>query len=100
MEEDTPILQKPQKIVIPLILEKKKKKSFSLNKFETSTEKQKSESLATKYFVGARVSHPKFGNGTITSNQGIAVTKCVSINFDGIGIKTLSVEYAPITIVQ
>ncbi len=98
--EDTPMFQKAQTSPMSSSFPTFAKKSFSLNKFETSTEKQKSEGLATKYFVGARVSHPKFGNGTITSNQGIAVTKCVSINFDGIGIKTLSVEYAPITIVQ
>ena len=53
---------------------------------------------AKKYFVGAHVSHPKFGKGVITQNTGINITKCVSINFEEFGVKTLSVEYAPITL--
>ena len=73
--------------------------SFSLNKLETSTKKPGTENLEKKYFVGAKVTHPKFGNGEITSNNGINITKCVSINFENFGVKTLSVEYAPITLV-
>jgi len=77
------------------------KMSFSLNKQENSfSKKAGGENLEQKYAVGLKVSHPKFGIGTITSNQGINITKCVSINFADFGIKTLSVEYAPITIVK
>ena len=72
--------------------------SFSLNK-STQPQKQNADNLEKKYAVGLKVSHPKFGNGVITSNQGINITKCVSINFEGVGIKTLSVEYAPITLI-
>ncbi len=72
--------------------------SFSLNK-STQPQKQNADNLENKYAVGLKVSHPKFGNGVITSNQGINITKCVSINFEGVGIKTLSVEYAPITLI-
>lgn len=72
--------------------------SFSLNK-PTQPQKQNADNLEKKYAVGLKVSHPKFGNGVITSNQGINITKCVSINFEGVGIKTLSVEYAPITLI-
>lgn len=46
------------------------------------------------------MSHPKFGQGTITGNFGISLTKCVTINFDSVGVKTLSVEYAPITVIE
>lgn len=74
--------------------------SFNISKFETSKEKKASESLALEYAVGVRVTHPKFGNGVITSNEGIAITKCVSIEFETVGRKTLSVEYAPISIVK
>lgn len=56
--------------------------------------------LAKKYAVGTRVSHPKFGEGKITANTGIALTKCVTIDFEGFGQKTLSVEYAPIKIIN
>jgi DNA helicase-2/ATP-dependent DNA helicase PcrA len=75
------------------------KKSFTLDKNEDFSS-TKDAFLAKKYAVGVKVSHPKFGTGTITSNQGIAVTKCVSINFKDFGVKTLSVEYAPISIVK
>ena len=71
------------------------KMNFSLHKKENTPTK---ENLENKYSVGKKVTHPKFGNGTITSNQGINITKCVSINFENFGIKTLSVEYAPITL--
>ena len=71
--------------------------SFSLNKPET-TAKPGAVNLENKYKVGMKVSHPKFGTGEITSNQGINITKCISINFGEVGIKTLSVEYAPITL--
>ena len=74
--------------------------SFSLKKPETTSTKSGGENLEKKYAVGYKVSHPKFGEGTITSNQGINITKCVSINFESFGIKTLSVEYAPITLIK
>lgn len=74
--------------------------SFNISKFETSKEKKENENLAIKYAVGTHVSHPKFGKGVITSNEGIAITKCVSIEFEVVGKKTLSVEYAPIGIVK
>ncbi|MBR1984883.1 MAG: UvrD-helicase domain-containing protein, partial [Clostridia bacterium] len=74
--------------------------SFSLKKPEATSTKSGAENLEKKYAVGLKVSHPKFGQGTITSNQGINITKCVSINFESFGIKTLSVEYAPITLLK
>ena len=74
------------------------KKSFSIRPFENSETKKKNENLANVYAIGKKVSHPKFGQGTIIANDGIAITKCVSIKFDGVGVKTLSVEYAPITL--
>lgn len=75
------------------------KKSFALNKNDNIKDASNNV-LSRKYAVGVKVSHPKFGEGVISSNQGIAVTKCVSINFADFGIKTLSVEYAPITLVE
>ncbi len=73
------------------------KQSFSLDKNQTYLSSSKAN-LSKKYAVGVKVFHPKFGDGTISSNQGIAITKCISINFENFGTKTLSVEYAPITI--
>ena len=73
------------------------KKSFSLG---GKTESKQDMDIEKKYAIGKRVSHPKFGKGTITGNFGITTTKCVTINFDDIGTKTLSVEYAPITVID
>lgn len=73
------------------------KVSFTLKKNDDFETKSKVD-YSKKYYVGARVSHPKFGKGVITKNEGINITKCVSINFEEFGVKTLSVEYAPITL--
>ena len=73
------------------------KTSFSLGGKMDSKE---DVDLAKKYDIGKRVSHPKFGQGTITGNFGISLTKCVTINFDSVGVKTLSVEYAPISVIE
>ena len=74
------------------------KMNFSLH--NAKDQNKQTEDLEKKYYVGAKVTHTKFGNGTITSNMGINITKCVSINFENFGIKTLSVEYAPITLIK
>lgn len=74
------------------------KMNFSLH--NAKDQSKQTEDLEKKYYVGAKVTHTKFGNGTITSNMGINITKCVSINFENFGIKTLSVEYAPITLIK
>ncbi len=76
------------------------KMSFSLHNKKEESNKTVKDDLESKYFVGAKVTHAKFGNGTITSNMGINITKCVSINFESFGVKTLSVEYAPITLLK
>ncbi len=75
-----------------------KKTSFSLG--GDTIKNKKDENLEKKYAVGVKVSHPKFGQGVITGNLGIALTKCVTIEFENVGRKTLSIEYAPISIVS
>ena len=72
------------------------KQRFNLGNAPVS---QKEVDLTNKFAVGNKVTHPKFGSGVIVSNTGIALTKCVTIDFDEVGKKTLSVEYAPITVV-
>ncbi len=74
-----------------------RKTSFALG---GKVENKQDVDIEKKYAVGKRVSHAKFGKGTVTGNFGIATTKCVTINFDDIGTKTLSVEYAPITLID
>ncbi len=75
------------------------KMNFSLTKNQ-EFENSNGQNLAKKFFVGAKVSHPKLGQGVIVKKEGINLTKCVSINLEGVGVKTLSVEYAPITLVD
>ena len=53
-----------------------------------------------KFKVGTIVSHKSFGKGVVT----VAVTDpssgFVTIKFDNVGIKTLSLKFAPLTIVE
>jgi hypothetical protein len=52
----------------------------------------------SKYKVGQFVEHPKFGRGTIESiGDG---GKTANINFNGIGVKTLMLEIAKLTILN
>ena len=50
----------------------------------------------SKIKVGAKVTHPKFGDGTITEITPNSSNHCVKIKFDVVGEKMLSLEYAPI----
>ncbi|MFQ6752555.1 MAG: ATP-dependent helicase [Clostridia bacterium] len=49
-----------------------------------------------KIKVGAKVSHPKFGDGEIVEVTPNSSNHCVKIKFDVVGEKTLSLDYAPI----
>lgn len=48
----------------------------------------------TEYKVGDKVSHIKFGNGTITGLKGIADKRQAIVRFDNIGKKALMLKYA------
>lgn len=50
----------------------------------------------SKIKVGAKVTHPKFGDGTISEITPNSSNHCVKIKFDVVGEKMLSLEYAPI----
>ena len=50
----------------------------------------------SKIKLGARVAHPKFGDGTITEVTPNSSNHCVKIKFEGVGEKMLSLDYAPI----
>jgi DNA helicase-2/ATP-dependent DNA helicase PcrA len=49
------------------------------------------------YAVGERVSHPKFGVGTIERIEQLATDHKLVINFDSYGSKTLLANYAKLT---
>ena len=50
----------------------------------------------SKIKVGAKVVHPKFGEGVITEVTPNSSNHCVKIKFEVVGEKMLSLEYAPI----
>ena len=52
------------------------------------------------YTIGTQVLHPKFGVGVITDDKGLSSNKMVTIDFGGMGCKTLSLEYAPLQVLK
>ena len=49
--------------------------------------------------IGVRVRHPKFGEGTIVNVHGVGTNMSVDVAFEGgLGIKSLSANLAPLTI--
>ena len=76
-----------------------KKQSFSLGSFGKPNKNEKSMDLS-KYAVGKKVTHPKFGEGVIVNTDALEGAKCIAIDFKNFGQKNLSVEYAPITVID
>jgi len=76
-----------------------KKQSFSLGSFGKPNKNEKSMDLS-KYAVGKKVTHPKFGEGVIVNTDALEGAKCIGIDFKNFGQKNLSVEYAPITVID
>jgi DNA helicase-2/ATP-dependent DNA helicase PcrA len=50
--------------------------------------------------LGVRVSHPKFGAGTIVNVKGTGANTIVDVAFEGLGIKPLSANLAPLTVID
>lgn len=48
--------------------------------------------------IGVRVRHPKFGDGTIVNVRGASTNMSVDVAFEGLGIKSLSANLAPLTV--
>ena len=53
----------------------------------------------SKFVVGAKVEHTKYGIGVIVDNSELSSKKCVKIDFEDFGVKTLLVDYAPIELI-
>ena len=51
------------------------------------------------YKAGVKVRHPKFGEGLIVGTKGQGGAMVVSVSFPGLGIKALSAQLAPLTII-
>lgn len=54
----------------------------------------------SQFKAGVRVRHPKFGDGMIVSTRGTGSALVANVSFPGLGIKSLSVQIAPITIIK
>ena len=80
------------------ILQSNNNKSFNYTFSKDTIEKKTVDSSKIK--VGAKVSHPKFGEGTIVEIAPASSNHTVKIKFDGVGEKMLSLDYAPITFVE
>ena len=52
------------------------------------------------YIKGMQVLHPKFGVGVIIDDSGLISNRMVTVDFGGMGCKTLSLEYAPLQILK
>ena len=50
------------------------------------------------FSLGKKVSHPKFGAGTIVGMRGTGSNMILDIAFEGLGIKQLSASLAPLTV--
>ena len=53
-----------------------------------------------EYAIGIKVAHKKFGIGTVVGIEGSGDNLIADVAFKGIGIKSLSVKYAPMEIVK
>ena len=47
------------------------------------------------YVVGKKVRHTKFGEGVIVAVKNSSAGKVVDVAFKGVGVKSLSVQFAP-----
>jgi DNA helicase-2/ATP-dependent DNA helicase PcrA len=54
----------------------------------------------SKYKTGVKVKHPHFGEGTVTLGVTDFASAFVTIKFDSVGIKTLSLKYANLEIID
>lgn len=66
--------------------------------FNNKIQSQKKDVSA--YVSGVRVMHPKFGVGVIIDDTHLNDNRTITINFDIVGNKTLSLDYAPLQILK
>ena len=65
------------------------------SKAATATQKS---SAPSEFKVGCQVLHTKFGIGTIKNIED--ASKLATVEFKDFGVKTLSLEYAPIKVIK
>jgi len=75
-----------------------KQKNNLQDVFESKIQSQQKDISA--YRAGVKVMHPKFGVGVIIDDTELIDSRRVTINFDIVGNKTLSLDYAPLQILK
>ncbi len=65
-----------------------------------SKPEQKNSGDTSKYKGGKKISHPKFGIGTIIVAKGEGKNLIIDVAFPGVGVKSLAVAYAPIKLID
>lgn len=74
--------------------------TFSMAKKFTSASPVGGGSKAELLVAGTKVSHPKFGHGVVLSYRGQPDNAIVKIDFGGLGVKELSAQLAPLTVIK
>ena len=75
------------------------KESFS-GFMDFQNNKISSKNKYSEYKINSKVFHPKFGVGTIVAMENVDGSVYVSCQFDKIGVKKLSLEFAPIKLMK
>ncbi len=73
--------------------------SYAKTFLNNSKPKENKALDSSKYKTGVRVKHVKFGEGMIINVKGEGDNLIVNVAFNGVGIKALSVKYAPMEII-
>ena len=74
--------------------------SNNLNKLQSMNSKVSSSKKFDDFKVGVQVFHTKFGVGTIIKREDAEGNNYVSVDFGKIGVKTLSLNFAPLQILK
>ncbi len=90
--DDDPIYRQMQKSSIDYLkLSQKSTPAFAMKKDASNIGKD-----ISKFKVGMKVSHPRFGEGIIKEISG----ENADIEFDGLGVKKFNMRLAPLTIIE
>ncbi len=101
--------QKPSRFLFEAGLEKTKPKLDNLMVQKTGNQKLQEMQTAfmkkqvqdfSGYTTGTQVFHPKYGVGVISDDSKLVSKHQVTVTFNVLGAKTLSLEYAPLKIIK
>ncbi|MBE5735020.1 MAG: ATP-dependent DNA helicase PcrA [Clostridiales bacterium] len=72
----------------------------SMNFISIKANKLKEQNKFSEYKINSMVSHPKFGTGRIVGLENVEGSIYASCQFDKIGVKKLSLDFAPLTLIK